>query len=175
MGTAGTFDDQYLRWLYSHVGDVNLRKGPRTYWGLLRELYTTRFMFFVPNDANRAMDGVQLRFDWAHETFTRPDNNWMDLECSFLEMLIALSVRASFQSDQEQEWWFWHLIENLNLKRFNDASHISVEEIELTLERVCSRMYKPNGHGGLFPLDNPDKDQRKVEIWYQLCEYVLQA
>ena len=37
---------------------------------------------------------------------------------------------------------------------------------------MLAREYSDNGHGGLFPLKNPKKDQRKVEIWYQMTEYI---
>ena len=36
------------------------------------------------------------------------------------------------------------------------------------------RRYKRSGEGGLFPLKNAAKDQRKVEIWYQLSSYLLE-
>jgi hypothetical protein len=39
---------------------------------------------------------------------------------------------------------------------------------------VIHRYYQPNGHGGFFPLENPQDDQRHVELWYQLNEYVME-
>jgi len=62
---SGTLDDQYFEWLYSQVADVRIRKGPRTYWNLLRQLFATEFVWHVPNDDNRAYDGRDLRFEWA--------------------------------------------------------------------------------------------------------------
>jgi hypothetical protein len=39
---------------------------------------------------------------------------------------------------------------------------------------VIWRTYDRRGHGGLFPLQRSNRDQRRVEIWYQLSEYLLQ-
>ena len=72
--------------------------------------------------------------------------------------------------------WFWHLIETLDLEQFNDRKYDdhAQEEIAEILDRVIWRTYAPNGDGGLFPLRNPTKDQRKVELWYQLNAYLLE-
>jgi len=36
------------------------------------------------------------------------------------------------------------------------------------------RDYHADGRGGFFPLTNPDTDQTKVEIWYQMNAYVTE-
>lgn len=172
---TGTLDDQYFTWLYSLVADVQTRKGPRTYWNLLRKLFVTEFAWFVPNDDNRAEDGRELRLEWASLVDVDVHRDWMALGCSFLEMLIALSRRLDFQTDQDATFWFWHLIGNLGLLGHNDRSKFLEEDIENRTHTVMFRTYDPDGSkGGLFPLRQTDKDQRKVEIWYQLSEYLLQ-
>jgi hypothetical protein len=40
------------------------------------------------------------------------------------------------------------------------------------MERCVWRTYEPNGVGGFFPLENPNEDQREVELWYQMSAYV---
>lgn len=171
---SGTLDDQYLTWLYSLVADVKTRKGPRTYWNLLRKLFTTEFAWFVPNDDNRAEDGRELRFEWASQVDVRVDKDWMSLGCSFLEMLIGLSRRLEFQTDRDSVYWFWHLIGNLGLLGHNDRSNFLEEDVEDRVHAVIFRTYDCDGNGGLFPLRSTDRDQTKVEIWYQLSEYLLQ-
>jgi hypothetical protein len=58
---SGTLDDLYLIWLYEQVGDVKVRSRNRTYWDLFRQLYSIEFIWFIPNDDNRAEDGEDLR------------------------------------------------------------------------------------------------------------------
>jgi hypothetical protein len=172
--SAGTFDDRYLTWLYGQVAVVKTRKSSKTYWNLFRQLYSTEFVWLIPNDDNRAADGIQLRYEWAGETHTKVDVEWFNLGCSFLEMLIALSRRLGFETDEDSGEWFWHLLDNLELLDFNDRSSHSAEEVQTIVKTVILRKYERNGRGGLFPLKTPTKDQRKVEIWYQLSEYLLQ-
>lgn len=101
------------------------------------------------------------------------DPAWLDLGCSMLEMLIGLSRRLSFEAEGESRDWFWTLINNLAL-RSDDKNPILVEVVDATLERVIWRTYNPDGSGGLFPLRRAHKNQRKVEIWYQLSAYLLE-
>lgn len=171
---AGTLDDQYLTWLYSQVAEVRTRKSSRTYWKLFRQLFSTEFAWFVPNDDNRAEDGRELRCEWATETDTEVDQNWLSLGCSFLELLIGLSRRLAFETDGDAANWFWHLISNLGLLGYHDRSNFRTEDVEDITSRVIWRTYDKSGHGGLFPLQRTRKDQRRVEIWYQLSEYLLQ-
>lgn len=173
--SAGTLDDRYLTWLYGQVAVVRTRKSSRTYWNLFRQLFSTEFVWFVPNDDNRAEDGRELRCEWATNTAAEVDPNWLSLGCSFLELLIGLSRRLAFETDGDACNWFWHLINNLGLQGFHDRSNFSPEAVEAITCRVIWRTYEPNGNGGLFPLQHTSKDQRRVEMWYQLSEYLLQG
>lgn len=174
--SSGTLDDRYLTWLYNQVRIVRTRKGPRTYWNLFGQLYSTEFVWFVPNDDNRAADGRELRYEWAAGIGEKVDPNWLDLGCSFLEMLIGLSRRLAFEADDGNDGasWFWHLIDNLGLLGFNDSSNFKPEDVEEITSAVIWRTYDEHGNGGLFPLQRSNNDQRQVEIWYQLSEYLLQ-
>lgn len=171
---AGTLDDQYLSWLYSQVAEVKTRRSSKTYWKLFRQLYSTEFAWIIANDDNRAEDGRELRCEWAAETGIQPDRNWLTLGCSFLELLIGLARRLSFEAEGDPSTWFWHLLDNLELLGFNDRSRYSAEEVEDKVSAVIWRTYDRNGRGGLFPLKRSRRDQRRVELWYQLSEYLLQ-
>jgi hypothetical protein len=91
-----------------------------------------------------------------------------------LELLIGLSRRLSFEAEGEPRDWFWDLINNLGLTHVNDQQYTAFvrDEIDDALERVIWRTYAKNGRGGLFPLQNVNQDQRDVELWYQLCQYI---
>lgn len=168
--SAGTLDDRYLEWLVSRVAVVKTRKSSKTYWGLFRQLYSTPFVWSVPNDENRSIDGLMLRREWPVEA----DEEWFNLDCSFLEMLIALCERGSFQSDEPVAWWFWHILENLGFIEYNDRDGVAEDLCAMRLRVVNERLYESDGLGGMFPIRDTDQDQRRVEIWYQLCEYILQ-
>lgn len=167
-------DELYLNWLYGQIADPDERRPSRKFWRLARHLYTKEFVWFVPNDDNRADDGLYIREEFIEELgLSDVDPDWMKLGCSMLELLIALSRRLSFQGDGDPRDWFWHLIDNLGL-RFDDRRRLPFDVVEETLDRVIWRTYRRNGEGGLFPLRHPDRDQRDVEIWRQLNSYLLE-
>lgn len=174
---TGTVDDRYFEWLYSLVGSVRNRNPSRSYWGLTKQLYKREFVWFVPNDDNRVEDGKELRYEFIQEIdFDEVDPLWMDLGSSVLEVLIALARRASFQTDKEADEWFYIFLENLELSSFVDGSYGpgAETEVDIVIERFIFRTYGPDGSGGLFPLRGPHKDQRDVELWYQLASYLLE-
>lgn len=171
--SAGTPDDLYLEWLYDQVL-VRAQRGA-TYWKLLRQMYQTEFTWFVPNDGNRAEDGKDLRLEWAERNGTiRAPENWLDLSCSFLEILVVLARRMEFDAGDTPHRWFWKLLENLGFESYHDGSGYSRNYVTKRMRVVMDRLYDMHGNGGLFPLRNPSKDQRKVELWYQMSEYLLQ-
>lgn len=139
-------------------------------------LYQKEFTWFVHNDDNRVEDGKELREDFLDETGTERDRDWMEQGCSMLEMLIALSRRAAFEADEEPFEWFWILIDNLELRPFVDEAFTDDfnVDVDVILDRVIDRTYEPDGRGGLFPLRHADRDQREVEIWYQLSAYLME-
>jgi hypothetical protein len=172
--TPGTLDDQYLTWLYGQVAEVRARKSSRTFWDLFRQLYAIEFVWTIANDDNRASDGRELRREWVEIEQVEVDDAWLALGCSFLEMLIGLSRRLAFDTEDSVSYWFWHLIDNLGLQNYHDRSGYNEEDVEEITSAVIWRTYDPDGTGGLFPIPNTPNDQRTIEIWYQLSEYLLQ-
>lgn len=166
-------DDQYLTWLYEMISGPETSRS-RSFNKLAHQLYTKEFVWFVPNDDNRVEDGKYLRYEFADELELQDiDPDWMDLGCSFLEMLIGLSRRLEFQADGNPREWFWHLINNLGL-RYSDRGNYPDGVINEVLDTVIWRTYDYSGAGGLFPLRHPDRDQREIEIWAQLQDYLLE-
>ena len=170
-------DELYLKWLYSQVGDPRIKNPRRTYWTVLRQLFQKEFVWLIPNDDNRAADGKELRYEFVNDNNIQDvDLAWVHQGVSMLELLVGLSRRLAFAAEGEPRDWFWELMGNLGFRHFNDADKdvFSPEEIDEKLDRVIYRTYSPSGQGGLFPLWKTDKDQRCVELWYQLSEYVLE-
>ena len=170
-------DERYLDWLYGQVANVKTRSRTRTHQCLFRQLYETIFVSVVGHDENRIADGRDLRYEFlAADEGEQGNLDWMRRPCSMLEVLVVLARILSFEMDDPVFAWFWHLLEVLDLERFNDRKYndAAQEVIQETIDRVIWRNYEPSGEGGLFPLRNPERDQRKVELWYQLNAYLLE-
>lgn len=170
-------DRRYLDWLYSQAAPVKTRSRNRTYKSLFEKLYDTIFVAIVPHDENRLGDARDLRYEFlADNEDVQGDPEWMRSPCTMLELLIVLARYLAFELDEDAHVWFWHLIEVLELAQFNDRNYDehAQEVITKTLDRVIWRTYSPDGRGGLFPLRRPDRDQRDVELWYQLNAYLLE-
>lgn len=173
-----TLDDRYFEWLYKYIGNVGARNPARTHWKFARQLYTKEFIWLIPNDDNRAADGRDLRYLFFHEEHIEdPDPIWNSLGCSMMEMLVALSLRLSFETEGEPQAWFWELMENIDIgmqwSSDKNYDEIKAKKIDDALNCVIWRTYAPSGAGGLFPLPVAKEDQRVVEIWYQLSAYLV--
>lgn len=93
-----------------------------------------------------------------------------------LEVLLALSQRVSFESNEAPEFWFWKFLENLDLRQYTDEVYQQGDwaNIDEIINTLVGRTYKANGLGGLFPLQNARANQKRVEIWYQMSAYLLE-
>lgn len=170
-------DDLYIDWLYSQVAPVSVSARSKSYWCLIRQLFKKEFVWTVPNDDNRCEDGIQLRYDFINGTGLSADEEWLQLGCSMLEVLIGLAGRLSFLDGGEVKYWFWHMLENIGLEQCTDARYNAQIEkyVANAIDSVIDRTYARDGRGGLFPLRNPEVDQREAELWYQLNAYLLEA
>lgn len=171
-----SLDERYLTWLYGQVANVKTRARARTHWSLFRQLHRTEFIALVPHDENRIEDAIDLRYEFLHDEDEQGEDEFLSAPCSMLELLFILSEELAFEMDDDARIWFWHLVEVLDLERFNDRYYDddAEEVIDKTLHRVIHRTYSNTGKGGLFPLKRPTRDQRKVELWYQLNAYLLE-
>jgi hypothetical protein len=176
-------DERYFVWLYGLVASPDIMDPELSYWRLLKQLYEKQFVWFVSRDDNRTEDGKELRLEFLRQEGLHKrdvDPGWIEIGCSFLELMIAMSGRLQFEIDPDSSlaYWFWEvLMENIGLRHCNDAiyaadlEHCDVDEV---LNRVIFRQYEPDGTGGFFPLQHPDQDQRGVELWYQLSAYAIE-
>ncbi len=159
---------EYFDWLRAKV----LPKNTNTYYDLLQTLYSTEFVWFIQGDKNRQEDGLELRQYFLNELKLEKDIFWFNEPCSILEVLISLADRASFQTDISIRDWVWTFIANLGLEEYRQVSEQDALVIEDILYTFVWRTYEPSGYGGIFPMISTENDQRKVELWYQFCEYV---
>lgn len=176
MSESSTIDERYFTWLYSHVASPSNRDPAESHWLLCERLFKTAFFSSIRNDENREIEGRDLRDEYLQESGDTADFNWMELESSVLEMMIALARRASFQTMLTVDQWFWLMADNLHIGKYNDnVYHDAIDlAISRVLDVVLTRSYEASGLGGFFPLRDPERDQREVELWYQLSAYLLE-
>lgn len=168
-------DELYFTWLYSQVDNPNIANPSRTYWKLFRILYKTEFIWFIPHDDNRVEDGKELRYEFVNESeLSDVDIGWLHLGCSVFEMMVGLSRRLSFETEGRPSEWFWQMMQNMHLDRYNDRRRWEETIVIDIVAHLIYRTYEPNGRGGLFPLRHPQQDQRDVEIWYQAQSYLIE-
>ena len=154
--------NSYIHWLR---GLVERPSGP-SYRALFNAAWLTVYKYYVPNDDNRAHDGLDLRGRFERETSVTLPNLG---KCTMLEFLVALSIRLNetvydYDDPDQVSDWFWELIDNLEVDR---------HKLEDIFQRLNGRTYDyDGGNGGLFPLNNPREDQREIEIWYQMMAYL---
>ena len=177
MNHADLIND-YYDWLIGHVYDEDSNK----YDKLLCFLFEEEFVYTLKMDVNRAADGEDLRYRFSKESsYTFPEIRLaMDRPCSWLEMLVALSLRCE-ESIMEDDAigdrtgvWFWKMIVNLGLSSLTNARFSRTDAV-YCLDRFTNHDYNFDGSGGgLFVIRNPRRDMRDTEIWYQLNWYLTQ-
>jgi hypothetical protein len=164
--------EDYLRWLEPQIRDEQ-DDHSRSYWELLGLMFNKEFVWLVPNDDNRIVDGLDLRMEFCDEQDISSDA-LRDLgPCSFLEVLIGLSRRLAFAAGGRAPGWAWQLLSNLELHRMADPlDRRKARKAEEILDAVIWRTYLPNGQGGFFPLIDFEEDQTQVELWYQMSAFI---
>ena len=170
--------DDYVYYLYRIVqnGGENHRK-------LCVELFKNRFFITrsaPKRDIDREKDGLELRKEQFYELYEAQST----IPCTMLEMIIGISKRMSEQlMDEDGEdktaQYFWEIIGNLGLDCWDDDNFgwetgLAQKKIEKTCEILCKRQYNPDGTGGgMFPMPGVfGINQKKMEIWYQMQDYI---
>lgn len=169
-------EKQYFDWMY----DILCWDEPKSYLKLLNTLHNIDFAYSLPMDANRAEDGVILRYRFGSEAgYEDPEiaTYLDDRPCSVLEMMTALALRYEEHIMRDDKYgdrtylWFWTMLDSLGISDMSDDSFIQ-EEAEDAIFKMMNREYAPDGTGGLFRIPNCSQDLRQVEIWYQGCWYL---
>jgi hypothetical protein len=169
MSMTTTTDYGYYLWL---TQEIHIPNG-KYYTDLFEQMHNTEFVWTVPNDDNRVQDAIDLRNEFLEVSSGKLELGSSMATC--LEVLVALSRRVAFlaSGNGHAPQWGWTLLKNLGLHKFYDSLTAEKKErINKILHDLVWRNYRADGFGGFFPLQNPDTDQTKVEIWYQLNAYV---
>lgn len=158
---------EYLEWLCRLVGadpDHTL---------LWRKLHNIMFTWVLPMDENRAEDGKYLRYLFSLE---KPEIDREEVDyalsgpCSVMEFLVGLAKRIeddilySVDSDDRTGEWFWEMIDNLGLEKYDDSAYSEVE-VDDIVTRFLTRKYGKSGAGNVFKIG--PSGTKSIEIWNQ--------
>lgn len=171
-----SLSDQYFEWIIHKI-----RLSSR-YSDLIKHLYNTPFIAILFEDNNRISDGLDLVYRFAYEAnieyseideyFTHPR------VCSVLELMLALAIKmedgflfGAFEGSKDCTWrWFSIMIHSLRLDGFTNE-YYDFDKVDYILNTFINRKYSPDGHGGLFVLDNCDCDLTQMGLYEQMCQY----
>lgn len=174
MSDGEFLQTQYYNWLCEKIMDDTEQE---KYGALILQLFVTDFEWFVSNDYNRAYEGLALRDMFCEEELGGTDFlNTFDTGASLLEVIIGLAIRCNYMFDELTVGeWFWQLMKNCGLAKYDDEAYSRGENkgnVDRLINKILKRTYGSSGKGGLFPLKNPPRDQRREELWYQMCVYI---
>ena len=177
-------DELYFDWLTNRLDPHGV---PWTLENLCLLLHGHPFDRRVGNDINRAADGANLRkkflMDYDEiDIDPRLSNQLLEMDCTWLEMLVALAEHLDYLYDGGVQNRFVELVSNAGLGPLlmdpgrNEAQGIIQDYDREMVARVVydidHNRIDQDGQGGLFPLKmNDHPDQREVEIWEQHAAY----
>lgn len=189
----------YFNWLCVLVhADDYLGK---EWYILAKTLHDIEYYWLIPNDDNRANDGIKLREVWLSTIKNEAEDlgvgTYIPLDalsgpCTMLEMMVGLASRIEsdiMQRDDEgnRTWiWFWHMVSNLlGGENFWDGWYsddvitpVEGNTIREMVRRCLDREYEADGFGGcLFPITQGASeacDRREVELWYQAQDWITE-
>lgn len=165
--------EKYYEYLINQINYINMNSD---YSILLGKLFEIEYFWIIPMDENRAKDGLILReeFNDINKKYDILDNN----RCSVLEMLIAFDRRISANIlEKPKGFWFWLFMENLYLDGFSDTffpNYWNLNKVEKKVNKWLKRQFDYFGKGGICPLKSTKNDQRNVDFWYQINEFIIE-
>lgn len=151
------------------------------YLELWRFLLRKEFIYVNSMDENRAIDGLDVRFDYLKTKDGREFGSSISENdpCSVLEMMVALSLRIEYDimgeiGEECPYKWLNLMISNLHLDRFSDDRIYQgwKADANYILDRWMMKDYSASGEGSAFPLEKSRKNQKKMVIWSQMSEYL---
>ena len=168
-------DRRYFEWLLDRVRSRFVVADD--YRLLLKYLFYREFTWLIPFDSNRADAGIGLRYEFEteHGSSGRTDDD----PCSVLEMLVALArdweheITYDFHKGDRSSQWFWTMIGNLGLLNYPDNA-FDEGEVEEIIDIGLTRKFSKTGEKSVFPVKNWYGDQRELEIWLQLQNFVME-
>ena len=174
-----TINHLYFYWLCS-IAFPN-EQGQSHYSNILKLLYETDFIYVVPLDENRYIDGVKMRYHFSCSSKIPEDivnSELNNKRCSVLEMMVALASRCESimyeaeHGDRTSEW-FKIMFDNLGLSNYPDNQWTpnTFDEVNLIVNKFLFRCYDDFGNGNIFKF-NEQYNLKYMELWEQLNLYL---
>lgn len=171
--------NDYFDWLTNKI--FRTQEDKALYNSLSMVLFTTKFVYILPMDENRNIDGVSLREEYFSETGRSVEYELMNGRASVLEVLVTLARycdRVMCISFDDFTWyWYSLMLKNLKIDKFTDwkitNDPYSLNEIAARLNIFLMRLYERDGDGGnIFIVKNPPEDMRIIDIATQMGWYL---
>ena len=168
--------NDYFNWIYEMMCDGL----DESYYKLFDYLYNCQFVWTIPEDASRAIDGKNFRYQFGYlYSISRStiDETFGNSPCSVLEMLAALAYRcedtimSNTKLGDRTAQWFWSMLSSIGISNQTDEV-FNASLVGHKIYIFLNRTYKKNGKGGAFTIHDKSKDMRRVDLWYQMCYYL---
>ena len=156
--------ERYFDWLMAIVG------GPGEYKDVIDVLWSTEYWSDIPNDENRANDGLELRYFYEEETGFECEKNGA---CTVLEMMIALANRMenAFFYDPKvgnrTNLWFWEMFYNAGFANFGKNG-----QKKWPFAHFLQKFLARKSGTFFFEIDKKPENWAKIEVWKQVCAHV---
>ena len=144
---------------------------PDGYRDLCGKLDEIPFHSAIRDDNNRIDDAIYFREEMLNEHVDEPP--------SVLLVLVALLNRMSLMLDEEYtvKDLIEECISNANLGWYSDDHTEKLPtwniRVENEVERVLDRDIGANGKNGWFPTQECFGDQKKMSLWKQMNNYII--
>lgn len=172
--------NSYYEWLVGIFADADRTLfNPRDYSKLLKKLYSTTFIVKEYDDLHRSGDGLFMRSCFSTEVGLNDFKmeQFMDIPCNMLEMLVGLSARIEREylggdwEEGNRTWlWFYSMLDSLGLSGMKNRSYAS-GEVEDILFEFMNYEVESNGKGSLFYIPGT-ADGARLNIWAQMDRWV---
>lgn len=172
----------YFDWLLMMCENSYEPGGAGTHKLLLRKLYDLEFYATLDRDNDRISHGLDLRNKYDNYRMYPWEDKERYKPCSVLEVMISMCDYLETHIMSNELYgnrfgkWFWTMVENAGLSFLDDKSYTfdADDYITMVINRICDRRYEANGDGSFFPLREPRKDMRDVDLWYQMQWYITE-
>lgn len=153
------------------------------YNALIWTLVDIPFEYSHPMDENRYNDGMGLRreFEILTEMVLEDQPGYRE-KCTVYEMLAALAARCENQLmrnvalGDRSKTWFFEMLRNLDILKW-DFDHLQYDYKDDICKKVgiwLRREYDSDGKGSPFPLKSVTENQKNVQIWSQMNQYLIE-
>jgi hypothetical protein len=161
----------YTRWLIDYLADEDTNF---KYMCLANCLNEIEFYWLMPDDSNRNKDGLLIRNIYLDEEGDYILDELPGI-ATVLEVLVALSKRASKIVDHPPITWLSVFIDNLGLDFLSDRKWTRTGEAFTisTIHKWLDRRFSPNGSGS--PFRSGTHDITKITMWNALNWYLADS